>query len=362
MYVPHNAIVTRPRWPPCFFQVSESTPDHPKAAIPLSKTERFETPLPIELTDELMRFWAHIFGDVYDTPREAYLGNEGSYNTNAIFVTRERGELAGTCQVTSALALPSLGGLSQVATAPKFRGLGIATNLCRIAAEEFRKGKGEALFLGTGNPNAARIYRRLGWQKLDGANVMVKIISGDSPKSYLADYFKGFRQAVVAPASPHDRIPIIPLLLAPHSWQVLDANAEIYSTKYFTQRSCMGLYRRYNALTLSGRATIFSARTSEGHVIGLSSAQIDDAGECQIDGFAAEGHHDSWLPLIRAAIEWHETQSASKLRVKLSFRDKEKRSLFQSLGFQVVSEDKDGFGIDDSTIHSLNMERLSVLD
>ncbi len=122
----------------------------------LSRTERFEAPLPVELTDELMGFWTQMFGDAHDTPREAYLGGEKSHNNNVILVVREQGRLAGTCQVTQPLALPSLGGLSQVATSPEFRGSGIATRLCRMAADEFRSSGGQALF-----PSQANDFTRL---------------------------------------------------------------------------------------------------------------------------------------------------------------------------------------------------------
>ncbi len=325
-----------------------------------SRTERFAAPLPVELTDELMEFWTHMFGDVHDTPGEVYLGSEKSHNTNVIFVARESGRLAGTCQVTQPLALPSLGGLSQVATSPELQGSGIATRLCRMAADEFRSSGGEALFLGTGNPDAARVYHRLGWRKFAGANVMVNITSGASPEAYLVDYFKGLGHAAVSPASPHERVPMIPLLLFPHDWQVLDANAKTYSTRYSVQRSCMGLYRRYAALGNAGRGAWFSARTPEGQVVGLSSARLDSAGGCYfVDGFAASSHLDLPRQLIEAAMEWSRGRAASKVRARLSVVDGEKRSLFESLGFRDVSENGADFDLDGRKVKSIEMERTN---
>jgi GNAT superfamily N-acetyltransferase len=326
----------------------------------MSTTERFEAPLPVDLTDELLEFWTRIFvGGPHDTPREAYLGNEKSHNGNVVYVARESGRLAGTCQVTQSLAMPRLGGLSQVATAPEFRGSGIATALCQMAAEEFRRGGGTALFLGTGNPAAARVYHRLGWRKLASANVMANVASGESPEAFLVDYFRGLGPAAVSPASARERVPMIPLLLVPHDWHVLDANAGMYSTRYCVQRSCMGLYRRYAAVGHAGLGAWFSARTSEGHVVGLSSARLDGVGECQVDGFAASSHPDSWQQLIEAAIEWSATQRASRVRARLSVEDEEKRSLLESLGFRDVSEGGAAFDLDGRTVESIKMERVT---
>ena len=50
--------------------------------------------------------------------------------------------------------------LGEVATDPKQRRSGISTRLCACALEEFRGNGGEAIFLGTGNPDAARVYYR----------------------------------------------------------------------------------------------------------------------------------------------------------------------------------------------------------
>ena len=45
-------------------------------------------------------------------------------------------------------------------------------------------------FLGTVNPAAARVYHRLGWRKLAGAEVMANILSGESPEAFLVEYFQ----------------------------------------------------------------------------------------------------------------------------------------------------------------------------
>ena len=95
---------------------------------------------------------------------------------------------------------------------------------------------------------------------------------------------------------------MIPLLLCPHDWQVLDANTLMYSTRYATQKSCMGLYVRYERIRMGGGGAWFVAKTVEGKVVGLSTARGDDTGNCQIDAFAHARFSEAWEELVQAAI------------------------------------------------------------
>ena len=294
---------------------------------------RFEAPLEPGLTQELFDFWISIFGEPMDLPPEVFLGSEVEQNDNIVYVARREGRLAGTCGMTMSRRVPGLGGYGEVATDPALRRSGIASALCAQSVEDFRDRGGEALFLGTANPGAARIYHRLGWRKLAGANVMLNITSGDSPEVFLVDYFGSLGPAEVRPASPEIRIPIIPLLVMPHDWQVLDSNAAMFSTRYATQNSCMGLYRRYGDVAADGRGAWFAAVADDGKVAGISTARMDDSGGCRVDGFAHKSRMDAWADLLNAAIRWAETAGASAVTASVSVEDEEKRALFEGLGF-----------------------------
>ncbi len=297
---------------------------------------RLEAPLEPGLTRELFEFWISIFGEPMDLPPEIFLGAELEQNDNVVYVARREGRLAGTCGMTISRQVPGLGGFGEVATDPALRRSGIASALCAQAVEDFRDRGGEALFLGTGNPGAARIYHRLGWRKLAGATVMANITSGDSPEAFLTDYFRGLGPVEVRQASPEIRIPIIPLLVLPHDWQVLDSNAAMFSTRYATQHSCIGLYRRYRDVAAEGRGTWFGAVADDGRVAGISTARLEASGGCRVDGFVHKSHMHSWGGLIGAAISWAETAGARAVFAGVSVEDEEKRSLFEGLGFQRV--------------------------
>ena len=235
-------------------------------------------PLDAGLTEELIDFWDGIFGDGYQADRPSYAGDERDFNRDTFYLLEQGGRTVGSSHLTTAVGNPELSGLGEVATAPQCRGQGIASRLCWAARDDFLAAGGQALFLGTVNPTAARIYHRLGWRKMPGSTIWALIASGESPESFLVDYFRASDEVGIEPGSPAQRVPMIPLIITPHDWWVLDANVELYSTRYIEQNSCMGLYPRYAKLVEQGAGAWFAARTRDGRLVGLASARPDREG------------------------------------------------------------------------------------
>ncbi len=298
---------------------------------------KFRTPLPEELIPEVTAFWEEIFETSYDGFKPIFAGDETEDNEDILYLMRQNEDLAGTSHLTVGKAAPLLGGLGEVATPTAFRRQGVAAELCESALDDFRRQGGEAFFLGTGNSAAARIYYRLGWRKLAGANVMALIVSGNSPEAFLVDYFReAAGQTTIIPGTFAQRIPMIPLIVCPHDWQVLDANAGIFSTRYAVQSSCMGLYPKYDALIQQQSGTWFGAQTGSGHLIGLATARLDELGVCHVDGFTHQRCVDTWQDLMQAAIDWGADRGAAEWCGTISVEDEDKRSLIESLGFEVA--------------------------
>ena len=301
---------------------------------------RLDAPIEPSLVKELFRFWEPIFEGQIDVTPETLLGDEVPQSHVTVYITRLNGRLAGACLLAGSNALPSLAGLGEVATDPEARRGGIATKLSRIARDDFAESGGQAIFLGTVNPNAARIYHRLGWRKLAGANLMLNVLNGDSPEEFLVDYFREIGSVKVREPSPADRVSMIPLLVSPHDWRILDSNTGMLSTRYAPQNSCLGLYRRYSALTRRGRGTWFCASDDRARLAGLSSARLDGSGGCQVDGFTRIEKQHSWGELVRKATEWGADKGASPIWAKVSVEDEEKIALFKLLGFEISGSAK----------------------
>ena len=315
-----------------------------------------EPPLPADVIEELTGLWEPIFEARYDDLRPVLAGSEVAGNRNLVYMVREGGELAGTCQVTISRAVPALGGLGEVATAPAYRGRGIATRLCARARDDFRAQGGRALYLGTINPAAARVYYRLGWRNLAGTTVMACTTGDDSPEGFLVDYFRAQdgRPRIVA-GTAAARIPMIPLIVMPHDWQVLDANVGLYSTRYAVQHSCMFLYPRFQALTNEGRGAWFGAQAESGALLGLATARLDGDGGCQVDGFVYRTGQDVWSELLRAAMRWGAAQGVAVCWAGVSVEDEQKQAWCEVLGFRAAGPAAT-FDLDGRAVEAVRLE------
>lgn len=326
------------------------------------KYERIEAPLSEpELIHELLGVWKSIFKMSFEELRPILEGDECSENVDVIFLAREGGELAGTSHLTISKAVTALAGLGEVATSTSFRRRGIGEKLCQMALDEFRQRRGQSIFLGTSNPDAARLYHRLGWRRLPGTNVMLNLLNNDSPEPYLVDYFRGLDgsngpKVVVGTASPDVRIPMIPLCIVPHDWQVLDANARMYSIRFHHQGGCMSLYPMYQAVRSVGKGEWFAARTEQGKVVGLASARLGDSNEACIDGFAHRNFAEILEALVRSAVAWAQERNAASCYALISAEDEEKQKRFASMGFLESREGQIEFELGGRQIRSLRME------
>ena len=217
--------------------------------------------------------WKLAFGiDVEpDITSDVLAGNEKDKNDFRVYSENVAGQIAATAIVVASLSLTELGALGEVATHPQFRNRGLATGLCRRLLEDFQDQGGEALFLGTVNPRAARIYERFGWNHIPDTKLMVNLTGEESPHEFLTNYFADLVPLEVRVADSSSRIPIIPLIISPHNWFVLDANVSIFSTRIEKQLSCLGLYNRYHYLREKSLGEWFTLVTQEGKVLGISS-------------------------------------------------------------------------------------------
>lgn len=297
---------------------------------------RYETPIGEDLAKDLFALWEEVFGpEDPDIPIGVFLGEEAAHNRHVVLFERYEGTLAGTCGIMTPRDNAEFAGIGEVATRPDSRGRGIASRLCRQALDEFTEDGGESVFLGTENPDAARIYHRLGWRRIANSTVYANVTNGDSPEEYLADYFRPSSAVRIAAGDASLRVPMIPLLLTPHDWQVLDGNlpTPMISTRYAEQNSCMGLCRKYYYLVKREDAEWFAAKTNDRRLVGIATTWIAGDNICYVDGFVHAKFNASFNALIGAAIDWGKDRGATRCVTRLSVEDEEKRAHFAALGF-----------------------------
>jgi GNAT superfamily N-acetyltransferase len=285
-----------------------------------------ESGLNDNLISQLLEIWQNIFQADYGSFRSVLSGNEYTHNRDILYMAINKGKIISTCHLTMSLSNPDLGGLGEVLTLPSFRGMGLANDLCKLALEDFKSAGGKALFLGTSNPVAAQIYSKLGWQMIPGSDVMVHLTDWHSPGEFFASYFKESSKIGTKPGTASERIPIIPLIIYPHSWQVLDANPGIFSTRYVLQHSCMGLYPRYASLRNDRNGEWVAARNDMNQVVGLASLRLDKTKRCQVDGFMHPLYSSGWKFLINKILSEAIQRGAKICSAIVSAGDEEKLS------------------------------------
>ena len=185
--------------------------------------------------------------------------------------------------------------------------------------------------------------------------MMARISNGDSPESFLANYFHERGPVSVNVASSAARVSMIPLIVMPHDWQVLDANAGIYSTRYHEQNSCMGLYPQYQKIACDGRGTWFTCYADENQLVGLSTARLDDSNGCRVDSFTHARHMSAWEELIQITLNWGTANGAAVFWSAVSVEDEEKQAKFESLGFREVGT-TDSFVLNGRLVKAIRME------
>ncbi len=317
---------------------------------------KLDVPLDQPLADEIYAFWGWIFESEHDFPPDVFTGSEREFVRYRIYVERIDGRIASTCNLIWSDSDPRVAGLGEVATHPEFRRRGLAGDVCAQALEDFRGAGGEAVYLGTNNPGALRVYHRLGWRRLAGTAIMAAASNGNAPEEFMADYFRAPGRVAMRPADPAIRATIVPLLCTAHDWRVLDANMGMHSIRYEIQGSCNGLYRRCSDVTNDERGQWFVAATEDGRAVGLSSARLDDDGRCRVDGFAHWRFMDSMSDLLDAAVAWGRDRGAGSFAARLCVEDEDKIRRFDDLGFR-SGPPGDDFEIDGRTVASVMYER-----
>jgi hypothetical protein len=190
---------------------------------------------------------------------------------------------------------------------------------------------------------------------------MVCVANGQTSDAYRNDYFSGDGPTTVVAGSAAERIPMIPLIVASHAWQVMDANTGVYSTRCALQVSCMGLYPRYASLTRNGLGAWFASRTVLQRTVGLSTARLDRRGGCQVDGFMHPNYSAGWERLLQSPVSWAVEHGAHYCWVRVSAEDEDKISCFEAIGFHAVRQDRGAldapFNVNGKQIEAIRLQR-----
>jgi len=219
---------------------------------------KLSTPIDDTIKQKLLRFWENHFNTNYSWLVPVLEGEEAEYNEDIFYLFEDGDKIISTVHMTINKK-SGLAGLGEVATDPEYGGKGFAYNLCKCAIEEYDKNYGQAIFLGTVNPIAARLYRKFNWLYLSGTKVMARTNRTELPEEFLINLFKSIETTTLGlnKLTPDARVNIIPAMVFPNRWIVLDILAGKLSTRYYEQKSCLGLYNSYAELAKNVNSDVY---------------------------------------------------------------------------------------------------------
>ena len=256
------------------------------------------------------------------------MGAEVAANTDIVWEAWEDGRLLGTIHATIPRACPTLCGLSAMATHPSVRGKGLGRILFAKIIEEFESQGVTAAFLGTSNPIAAKLYHSLGFSFVSGSHVMVRYKEGDTVDFCRANYASLREDCKILKDDSAIRIPMIPLVVMGATAKVLDVNTGLFHRDFVTQRSCMGLYPRYDTLLKQG-GHFYAAVDGQGFVGALLSTMPTEAG-IRGDFFCCDGF-EGLLPKLLSACD-------TDFYLQVAQCDEKKQAMAAKLGFSPVGD------------------------
>jgi GNAT superfamily N-acetyltransferase len=258
------------------------------------------------------------------------MGKEVAVNTDIVWEAWEGDQLVGTIHTTIPKSCPTICGLSAMATHPSVRGKGLGRILFAKIIEEFESQGVTTAFLGTSNPIAAKLYHSLGFSFLSGSHVMVRYCKGDTV-DFVREHYTPVREICqITKDDSAIRIPMIPLILMGSNTTVLDVNTGLYHRDFVTQRSCMGLYPRYDALLSKGGH--FYAAVDEMGVLGAMLSTMPTSDGIRADFFCCDGFQ-GLLPRLLDACE-------DSVYLQIAQCDRKKQEMAQKLGFSPIEESK----------------------
>lgn len=250
-------------------------------------------------------------------------GKEIAANKDIVWEAWESGQLIGTIHATIPISWPGICGLSAMATAPAARGRGLGRVLFSKILEEIDGQGVTTTFLGTSNPIAAKLYHSLGFSFLPGSHVMVRFLHGDTVDFCREYYAPVCKEYDILTDNSAIRIPLIPLTVMGGNTQVLDVNANLFHRDFVTQRSCMGLYPRYDSL-LSKGGHFYAAVDGRG-VLGAMLSTLPTEQGIRADFFCCDGFEGILPQLLKSCGE--------SAYLQIAECDAKKQALAKQLGF-----------------------------
>ena len=220
-------------------------------------------------------------------------GQHADQSRDYYYIALVDDDIVATTWVGTGREHPEIGDFGAVITAPRLRGQGLSSILGAQACADFDEAGGKVLYLGTGNPVARRVYRRVGFATYNGG-VMRRLSPGISAQEVDEWLFGQADEKQVRPAHWGDLARATALYTQPHPWLIKDYREGIYSHPSLPLGRCNSIFIALLLRAEAEGASLLVLASSVGGIVGTASVTPLDrqaqAGTAELEILLAPEH------------------------------------------------------------------------
>jgi hypothetical protein len=240
------------------------------------------------------------------------------------------GELATTAWTMTPADEPRLATLGEVFTRPDRRGRHLAGAVCAALLERFDAAGGRVIYLGTGEPAAARIYAGLGFRPYPRG-----LMRRESGAGFDEQWFAR-SEARIRPLTWGDIPRVVQLYAAPNPWYSASWMQGLYSASHVVHDRCNSLVKHTWQATRAG--AWLGMVNAEGALVGSGPMQPRGNEKAvlgaDVDLFVHPAFVDGAGSLAAAMAEEGRRLGWRWLRTEVPLVDEEKRRTWHAAGFR----------------------------
>ena len=266
-----------------------------------------------------------------DIKKALLKGSEKDINQINLYSIEHEGEILSSVILIFQIDNPYISGLGEVCTKIDIRGNNYASKLCKLARDDFFSiDNSEGNFLGTVNPNAARIYKRLGWEKIKNSEVMFNSNFFSSFENFVENYYIKSDDLKISIGGPRFRLSLIPFLLSNKQFLYSDINVGILGE--IKSAACLSLYEQYNSLSRNN-GNWLCMHNLFNQIYGISTYITQDKKKYRIDGISNHLYKNDFYELINRTYNLVLKNDPSEVYADILTEDEFKIEIFSELGF-----------------------------
>jgi GNAT superfamily N-acetyltransferase len=251
-----------------------------------------------------------------------------------LIVARLDGEPVGTAWYQTGDERGEVGACAFVFTHPSYRGLGIANAVMSRLVSHFGERGGRAIYLGTSNPQAQEVYKRVGFMVYNGV-VMRQTREKAEDRSFDEEFFSNIGDARMRNATWGDLARLTALYSLPHPWFIKDYGEKLYSHQSVPQKRALSVPISLFLRAEEGSNRLIVMENPRGRVVGAMSVYRPDApgAGLSLDFLVVPSYQDQAHLLLEEGCRVARGLGGGPTRALLSDLDLGKKELLGSLGF-----------------------------